>query len=271
MASTFPPSSGRETPFRESLAIQLRVIGALAMRDIHTRFGRHNIGFLWMIGDPLLLATVIGILHGAAGSSHFAHGMSAVVFGVHGYTTFIIFRGIFGRAEGLIENNATMLYHRNLTVLDIIWAKSLVEGIGCCSTLFLLLAGCVWLGLGEPPERPLYLFASLGFMIWLSTAASMLVTAYTYKNHLLGRMVHPFSYFQMPLSGMGIAQEWLPGELRDIFWWNPMVHIMEMGRYGLFHVAKDDYFDFGYLALICSLLTIWGFRAVNKVRSTLSL
>ncbi|WCT74850.1 ABC transporter permease [Sphingomonas naphthae] len=249
----------------------MRVIGALTIRDLHSRFGRHNIGFLWMIGEPLLLATVIGIIHGAMASGHMSQGINPVMFGIHGYCTFIIFRGIFGRAEGLIEHNTTMLYHRHITILDIVWAKSVVEGVGCCATMFLLLAICVALGLGTLPERPLYLFASLGFMIWLSTGASMLVTAYTHKNHLLARMVHPFSYFQMPISGMGLAQDWMPSDIRDILWWNPMVHIMEMGRYGLFEVAKDDYFSFGYVALACSLLTIWGLRAINKVRASLSL
>ena len=39
-----PPSS-----LRRSATIQLRVIHALVMREVLTRYGRHNIGFLWLI------------------------------------------------------------------------------------------------------------------------------------------------------------------------------------------------------------------------------
>ena len=33
---------------------QGRIIGALMMREIVTRFGREGFGFLWLIGEPLL-------------------------------------------------------------------------------------------------------------------------------------------------------------------------------------------------------------------------
>ena len=38
-----------KTSFLESLLIQKRVIGALLMREIITRYGRNNIGFLWFV------------------------------------------------------------------------------------------------------------------------------------------------------------------------------------------------------------------------------
>ena len=48
-----------ETSFRESLAIQKRVIGALLMREIITRYGRNNIGFLWLFVEPLMMTLLI--------------------------------------------------------------------------------------------------------------------------------------------------------------------------------------------------------------------
>ena len=34
-------------PFMDSLKVQLRILWALFMREVLTRYGRHNIGFLW--------------------------------------------------------------------------------------------------------------------------------------------------------------------------------------------------------------------------------
>jgi len=34
---------------REGWRIQARVIGALMIRELNTRFGRDNIGFLWIM------------------------------------------------------------------------------------------------------------------------------------------------------------------------------------------------------------------------------
>ena len=51
-----------KTSFLESLLIQKRVIGALLMREIITRYGRNNIGFLWLFVEPLLLTLVMVLM-----------------------------------------------------------------------------------------------------------------------------------------------------------------------------------------------------------------
>ena len=47
---------------RQGWDIQKRVIGALMLRELTTRFGRENIGFLWIMVEPLLFAVLVGIL-----------------------------------------------------------------------------------------------------------------------------------------------------------------------------------------------------------------
>ena len=49
--SPFVSTSGS---LRRSLAIQSRIVRALLLREILTRFGRHNIGFLWLFVEPML-------------------------------------------------------------------------------------------------------------------------------------------------------------------------------------------------------------------------
>lgn len=51
-----------QTSFFESLMIQKRVIGALLMREIITRYGRNNIGFLWLFVEPLLFTLLIVLM-----------------------------------------------------------------------------------------------------------------------------------------------------------------------------------------------------------------
>ena len=48
--------------FNHSFKIQLRVIYALLMREIITRYGRHNFGFMWLFLEPMLFTTGIVIL-----------------------------------------------------------------------------------------------------------------------------------------------------------------------------------------------------------------
>jgi ABC-type polysaccharide/polyol phosphate export permease len=39
---------------------EIRVIGALLMREILTRYGRHNIGFMWLFVEPMMFT--LGVL-----------------------------------------------------------------------------------------------------------------------------------------------------------------------------------------------------------------
>ena len=38
--------------FLKGLSIQRRVLGALLLRELHSRYGRENVGYLWLIGEP---------------------------------------------------------------------------------------------------------------------------------------------------------------------------------------------------------------------------
>ena len=40
--------------FWEDLATQWRVVGALLIREIYTRFGRESLGFAWIVAEPLV-------------------------------------------------------------------------------------------------------------------------------------------------------------------------------------------------------------------------
>ena len=55
-------ASGGHGSFRQSWTIQLRVIWALLLRESLTRYGRHNIGFLWLFVEPMLFTLGVRML-----------------------------------------------------------------------------------------------------------------------------------------------------------------------------------------------------------------
>ena len=60
----------RTPSFWHCLTIQWRVIRALLMREIITRFGRENIGVLWLFGEPMIFTLSVATLWKAAGMNH---------------------------------------------------------------------------------------------------------------------------------------------------------------------------------------------------------
>jgi len=261
----------RRSTFMQALAVQLRVIGALIMRELHTRYGRENVGYLWMFLEPMLLASVIGLLHYESGHGAYGGDIKPLPFAVIGYTTFILFRGIVNRAEGAIEANAPLLYHRTVTVLDIVLARALLEFAAIFLTFSLIITLIIFVGLADLPARPLYVM--LGWvMMWLfCLGQSALITAVTYERRTIGRLVHPYTYFMTGLSGAFYIVAWLPKSVREWAGWLPTTTIFETVRYGWFDAAKNDYCYIGYCLAFCVVQLWMGLFALRRIRERIHL
>ena len=265
--STLPGNLGLgpRASLADAFAVQKRVIGALIMRELHTRYGRENIGYLWMFLEPMLLAAAISGLHGIL-PSHYGSDVLPVPFTLVGYGVFIVFRGIFGRAEGTLEANRPLLYHRMVTVFDMLAGRALLEGAAVGGTIALLMFMACLFGLAQPPARPLWLVAGFLYMLWFSWAASMLCCAATHENRVAGRLVHPLTYLFMPVAGGFYMVKWVPLPYRDWLYYIPTTHIFELCRYGQFESLNKDYVDLVFVTGCCLLLTFFGILSIKIVR-----
>ena len=73
------------------LKVQARVVNALMIRELMMRYGRANIGFLWLILEPMILCGgVIGLRWFI--QSHEEHGISLVAFLLSGYMPLTLWR-----------------------------------------------------------------------------------------------------------------------------------------------------------------------------------
>lgn len=254
----------------QAFTIQKRVIKALIMRELHTRYGRENIGYLWLILEPMLLATVIGLIHARGGTVH-QGDITPVPLSLLGYCNFMVFRSIFGRAEGAIEQNLPLMYHRTVRIVDILVSRALLEVAGCWMAFAILMGAAVGLQLTHLPERPIWLLAGMFAMVWFAIAGSFIVGGLTYDRRTIGRLVHPLTYVMMPLSGAFFTMSMLPGPLREAFLWVPMAHIFEMIRFGWFVSATDHYLSLSYLFAWLLGMTLIGLILINNVRKRIQM
>lgn len=247
------------------LKIQSNVIGALILRELHTRFGRANIGFLWIFGEPLLLAVAVGALHSAQ-DLPLTGSAKSVPFALAGYAVFIMFRSMVSRAETLLEANRPLLNHRHVTLFDMLLARALLE-LGSTIAVLALLLPLAWLaGYADPPYDPVRVLAATVLMGWFSFALSMLVMALSHESSLAGRLVHPLLYLSMPLSGAFFAMQWFSLGLQDLLAWIPTVPMFELMRVGLFAGYPADHAGVAYPIACTALLTLLGLAALRAVR-----
>ncbi|MBP2276211.1 MULTISPECIES: ABC transporter permease [Sphingomonas] len=262
--------TGSFAAFRLAFDNQRHVIGALMMRELHTRYGRENIGYLWVIVEPMLLAGAVAAIH-VGERTHYASDIRSVPFAILGYCIFILFRSIITRAESTIDSNKALLFHRMVTIYDMLTARALIEGASTVCTLGILILFATVLGFADLPVRPVALVGAIFFMLWLSFGLSMLLAAVSYDNKLVTKFIHPVTYLLMPASGAFFQVQWLPEPYRTWLSWFPLTQIFELARYGQFESATLTYVDFPYLIGTNLFLLFIGLLALKAVRRSVHL
>ncbi len=252
--------------FGDAARTQAHVIGALIMRELHTRFGRDNIGYLWIFVEPMLLAGAVALLH-AGQHLPLSGNIRPVPFAISGYALFILFRSMVSRAETLLEANRPLLHHRQVTLLDMLAARALLEIASITAVLAVLLCASWLLGLADVPADFVLVLAALLLVGWFSFGLSMLVCALSHESPLIGRLIHPLLYLMMPLSGAFFAMIWLPLDWRALAGWIPLVPMFELLKVGMFEGYPETYATLGYAIGWCVALTLLGLLALRLVRT----
>lgn len=259
-------ANSASSSFQDGWKTQLRVFRGLILRELHSRYGRENVGFLWVIVEPMILASVITIIH-LNQPSHSADTNSLAAYAIIGYTIFIIFRNTFNQAAGAIEVNQPLLYHRMVTIFDIIAARALMDIMACYAVTVVLLSICIMVGLAEPPARPLYLITAALLMGWFTLGLTLIASCATYRNELWSRQIHVMSYLSIPISGAWFSLGSLPPSFSDALRWFPMTLIFEQARYGQFENAPGKFVDPAYVVAWCAALTFAGLLFTRRLRA----
>jgi len=246
-----------ESSFMRSLAIQRRVIWALLMREVITRFGRDNLGVLWLVGEPMLFTMGIAALWIASGMNHGA-GIPIVTFAITGYSSVLVWRNTVNRCSSAIQANLNLLYHRNVRTIDVMVTRIVLEVAGASGSFVLLSAffmAMEWLS--TPVDMLQVLFGWL-MLVWFGASFALTMGALTSYSHLVEKLWHPAAYLLFPLSGAAFMVEWLPPALQKTVLLLPMVHGVEMVREGFFGNTVRTHYDAAYMATCCLVLTLTG-------------
>ena len=252
------------TPFSRSLKIQFRVIGALLMREVLTRYGRHNIGFLWLFVEPMLFTLGVTILWTVSKAVH-GTNIPIVAFALTGYSSVLLWRNMPSRCSGAIEPNLSLMYHRHVKVNDIFASRILLEFVG--ATLSFVFLSMFFFGMGwmKLPENILEVVLGWFLIAWFGASFAILIGALSAKSEVIEKLWHPFSYLLFPLSGSGFMVDWLPTSMQKIVLFLPMVHGVEIVREGFLGSSVHAHYDFGYVVIFCLCMTLLGLAILSDV------
>jgi ABC-2 type transport system permease protein/capsular polysaccharide transport system permease protein len=247
-----------------SWAIQRRVIGALFIREVLTRFGRHNIGFLWIFVEPMLFTVGVTLLWTAFKATH-GSDLPITAFAVSGYSSVLLWRNMPSRCVLAIEPNLSLMYHRHVKVIDIFLARLLVEFGGATLSMVTLTLFFSFMGWMSLPEDVLKVAWGWLMLAWFGISLAILLGALSEESDLVEKLWHPISYFLLPVSGAAYIVDALPKDFQDVVLFLPLVHGVELVREGFFGSKIVAHYDMGYLTAINLALTLFALAMTRRV------
>lgn len=265
MRSDAPRLGGGAKAESGSLAIQFRVLRALFVREMMTRYGRNNIGFLWLFVEPMLFTIMVVIIRaGVKGMS--IGGIPIIAFAISGFATIQMWRSMPNRTMGAVRSNRALLFHRQVTIPDVYWSRLALEVSGSAVSLITLTLGACVLGYAPWPEDVLKMIWAFVMLVWWGVGLALILGPLSERWQVVGNIWRPLSYLFFPLSGVAFIVDILPPALREVVLWLPQVHSLEYFREGWFGSTFTAHYDMNYPALWNLGLTFIGLALLRQVR-----
>lgn len=249
---------------RAGLRVQSRVVSALLLREIITRYGRHNIGFLWLFVEPMLFTLAVTLLWVGLDLNHVS-SLPITAFAVTGYSSLLLWRNMPGRLIGSVGPNLSLMYHRQVKVADIFVSRLMLEFMGATMSFIVLTVVFTIFGWMTWPEDLLKVMLGWLMLTWFGCGLGILMGALAEDYEIIEKLWHPFAYLIMPLSGAGFIVDTLPKAGRDLILYLPMINAVEYLREGFFGSAMVAHYDLAYMAVANFVLTALGIAKLRII------
>lgn len=209
-----------------------RVVMALFLREIKTRFGKYQLGYAWALLEPIGTISVLLLVFTALRAPGYP-GIDFPVFLATGVIINGLFVEIANRSIKAIEANTTLFNYRAVRPVDTVIARMLLELILHVTVFVVLALGYFALGgMIEPHDIPglMMVFMLMGAFACGVGIFFMLVTdAYTDADKILPLLTRPLFF----ISGVFFSIQSVPRDYWPLFLWNPIFHAIELARMAL--------------------------------------
>jgi capsular polysaccharide transport system permease protein len=250
--ASLPPATRPPVPLQ-----RLRVLFALIVREMGTRFGRSWGGYIWAIVEPLggiLLLTL-------AFSFAFRKpplGTNFALFYATGIIPFMLFSNVCNSVGQAIATNRGLLTYPVVRPLDAVLAKFLTSFLTLLVVGLLLYSGIIAfyrLPVSLDPAAVFNGFLLMGLLgLGLGTLNCVLFGFWPTWRHIWNVATRPLFI----VSGMFFTFESLPPQAQTVLWYNPLIHAVGLVRSGFYGGYDAHYVSPGYVLSIAGISFLIG-------------
>lgn len=238
----------------QAIRLQWRVILALMLREARTRYGRQKIGYLWALVEPILHIVALYFLFQFRGRV-LPFGDSLLIFLATGITTYLGFRNIMTRTQGAYSSNEALLSFPAVKVIDVFLGRAILELATWVLVSFLILSTLITLDLGPLPRSIMMMMGAMLLLFCLALGLGIFLGILTQFLPAVGNLLSVPMRLLYFTSGVFFLPESFPPAVRDVLYWNPVMHGIALYREGYYPNYNSNLLDVPYLMVwaICSL------------------
>ena len=243
----------------------LRVLGALMIREMITRYGRSWGGYTWAIVEPAGMICAFALL-----ISQFmprpAIGDSFLMFYATGYMPFNLFRETAANTGNAVMVNRNLMQLPMITPMDAILARMALTLLTSLTVTVLLIGGFL-IYQGDPIHIDVAAFAGaygaatlLG--LGIGTMNSVIFVFVPVWRQIWGLINAPL----MIVSGTFFTLSSMPTAVQDVLIWNPMIHVVAATRVAFYLGYDGHYVVLAYPCGVGLFLTVVGAALLKRHR-----
>lgn len=247
-----------------------RIIGALLMREMTTRFGREGLGFLWVIGEPLMFCFGVLIMWTLIKPAY-EHGIRLGPLVMTGYMSLLMYRHMISFSIGALNANIGLLHHRQVGIMHIFLARNLMEFAGGTVAFVVVYIALIAMGQVSLPADWLLLYAGWLLVGWTGLGIALVFAGLALRFEIMERLVPILTYAMIPLSGAFFMVSWLPAQYREPFLWVPFPNAIEMVRAGVFGEFVHTYYHADYALFSGAVMLFSGMILLAGAKNRISI
>lgn len=242
--------------FIHALNVQGRVISALTLREIRSRYAHSKLGFFWAFFEPFAhIIVFIGIFSALGRASPIGDSMG--LFILTGIIPWLLYSNTVGNVMRSLNSNKALLGYPQVMPLDIIISRLIIEAITLFIVMLFFLASFSYLGYRIEIDSFLQMCSAYGLLILLAAGVGLIniaiMAAYPSYENIYNAFSRPL-YF---ISGIFFTADFLSPEVYALIDFNPLIHIIEWFRSGFYPSFQSNLYDPQYAVAVCvSLFTL---------------
>ena len=235
-----------------SLGSPLQVFGrnvwSLMLREMRTKFGDQQLGYLWALLEPIGMIAALALIFstGLRGRTP-ALGDSFILFFATGMVPYTSYKTVMSAINRAMKSNKNLLFFPVIKPIDTYIAPLILETITMMIVMlviFLVYFSFYSTGLPDRWAVTFIPFVYCGIIGFSMSVINNSINSYFNTWQKIFKLLNRPMFF---ISGVFFIAESLPLAIRKILYYNPILHITEWVRTGYFKGFESRFLDLYYL------------------------